>query len=188
MCIQEAGKLVSGLLALRTPKLKPPKGYQPPAEPVPAPKYIGEEKVEEGTACLPCVNGHFSVCSGLISDEAIRMARRHGIGDEEISRINKCLDQLNAMEREDLSIDKISELPQWEKDLALYAQSESAEIRHGLEHLESVDDLEHVALKIKKARMTVGQTYFKNKLAHMPKEEKTKLAELAMQKMEEQNE
>jgi len=145
-----------------------------------------ESENVEGTACIPCVNGHFSTCSGLISDEALRMARRHGVGDEEISRINKCLDQLNAMEREDLAADKIKELPQWERDLAIYAQNEGADIRHKLENIKSVDDLEVAALQIKSARMKIGQDFFRGKLAHMSKSEKTELAERAMKKLEEE--
>lgn len=172
--LQVGGKICSDLLRLRSHSPKQiseaPSSPSPPAEPAEVTEEIGDDKIEKGTACLPCINGHFSVCSGLISDEALRMARRHGITHEEISRINKCLDQLNAMEREDLSIDKIEALPQWEKELAIYAQNESAAIRHKLEHLNSVDDLEDAALRIKVSRTKIGQEYFRGKLSHLKKE------------------
>lgn len=197
MIIQEGTRFISEIIKNHPPKrpeIKEPmsapileKTTESKTEATPgvANKVVLEKQPsQEGTACIPCVNGHFSVCSGLISDEAIRMARRHGIGNEEISRINKCLDQLNAMEREDLAIDKLSNLPKWEKDLAIYAQSESASIRHSLETLETVDDLEKVALRIKSTRGEIGQTFFKEKLKRMPKEEKEQLAKKAMEKLE----
>lgn len=192
--IQEGTRFIAEIIKSR-PRKRPT--VQPPVQPEiketetaatikEADEVVADKQPgQEGTACIPCVNGHFSVCSGLISDEAIRMARRHGIGDEEISRINKCLDQLNAMEREDLAVDKLDKLPQWEKDLAIYAQSESASIRHSLETLTSVDDLETVALKIKSTRMKIGQVFFKEKLSHMTEEEKKELAEKALEKLEE---
>lgn len=188
--IQEGTKLFSDILRSR-----PPKRLE---KPIPEESSqiieLTEEKVEstdkpekatDGTACIPCVNNHFSVCSGLISDEALRMARRKGIGDEEIRRINKCLDQLNAMEREDLAIENIKGLSEWERDLAIYAQNESAGIRHTLESLTSVDDLEIAAIKINKARNKIGGEYFKKKLSNMPKEEKVKIAVKAIEKLEE---
>lgn len=198
MIIQEGTRVISEFIKNRPPKRHEAKEPLPTfiseeatemkaaATPVVATEVVSEKvSTQEGTACIPCVNGHFSVCSGLISDEALRMARRHGIGDEEISRINKCLDQLNALEREDLAVDKLSKLPQWEKELAIYAQVESASIRHDLETLTSVDDLEKVALKIKTTRMKIGATFFKEKLKRMPEEDKKQLAKKALEKLEE---
>lgn len=184
--IQEGTRFVAEIIRSR-PHTRPGKADVPKAPTTKeATKVVTEQQTkQEGTACIPCVNGHFSVCSGLISDEAIRMARRHGIGNEEISRINKCLDQLNAMEREDLAVDKLDKLPQWEKDLAIYAQAESAGIRHSLETLTSVDDLETVALKIKRTREKIGLTFFKEKLSRMPKEEQKQLVKQALTKIEE---
>jgi len=175
--IAEGGKLVSSLLATR-PRHRQEQSFPEIVEVTPPETSQGTaEKAEEGTACLPCINSHFSVCSGLISDEALRMARRHGIGDEEIRRINKCLDQLNAMEREDLAIEKIKDLPPWEKEIAIYAQNESADIRHGLETLTSVDDLEKVAIRIKDSRIRIGSRWFKGKLARLTPEEKMRIQE-----------
>lgn len=184
---QEGGKLLSEIIRNRPPRRKEAIEKPPQVmfdeEPLEKPGESKATSVEAGIACLPCINNHFSVCSGLISDEALRMARRHGIGDEEISRVNKCLDQLNAMEREDLAVDKIKALPDWEKDLAIYAQNESASIRHKLENLTSVDDLEDAAVKIKEARTKIGKDYFKGKLARMPKEQKRELAEKTVSKL-----
>ena len=124
-----------------------------------------KKQIARGTACLPCILDHVKTCAGIVSDEAVRMARRHGIGDSEvIKRILDCGSQLNAMEREDLSVEKIAELPKWEKDIAIYAQNKSAEIRHKLNDLRSADDLEKVAVDIKQARDKIGTDYIRRRL------------------------
>jgi hypothetical protein len=118
-----------------------------------------------GTACLPCMVNHFSVCAGLLSDEAIRFARREGIASEEvIRRISRCQDQLNAMEREDLAVEKVAQLPEWEKKLASEIQNESAKIRHKLENITSIQDLEDVGVDIKRVRDELGKKWFKTRL------------------------
>jgi len=129
------------------------------------PSMQQESEVSKGVACIPCASDHFSTVAGLISDEAVRMARRSGIQDQEVvRRILRASDQLNAMEREDLSVEKIAKLPAWEKELAVLAQSESAKIRHKLNEVKSVEDLEAVAAEVVAAREKIGQEYFKRKL------------------------
>jgi len=124
-----------------------------------------EGEVVKGTACIPCASDHFSTVAGLISDEAVRMARRSGVQDEEVvRRILRASDQLNAMEREDLSVEKIAQLPPKEKELAVFAQNKAAEIRHELNNLKSVEDLEKVAVDIRNVRDTIGKEYFKSRL------------------------
>jgi len=136
--------------------------------PVVEPQMRAEQKeteVVKGVACIPCASDHFSTVAGLISDEAIRMARRSGVQDEEVvRRILRASDQLNAMEREDLSVEKIAKLPPWEKELAVLAQTESAKIRHKLNEVKSVTDLEAVATDVLAAREKIGSEYFKRKL------------------------
>lgn len=57
ICVQEAGKIITGLLSLRTPKLKIREIYQPHIESIPEP----ETEIAEGKAtsieagCVPCV-------------------------------------------------------------------------------------------------------------------------------------
>jgi hypothetical protein len=144
-----------------------------------APKNV-LQSVSEGTACVPCVSDHFSTCAGLISDEAVRMARRHGIEYQEvIQRVLACSDQLNAMERDDLAVDKIQGLPEWEKELAIYAQNKGAEIRHLLNNISSVEDLERAAIEIKQARNYIGSEWHKRRLASMGTEEMKSIAQRA---------
>ena len=133
----------------------------------------------EGTACVSCCSEHFSTCSGLISDEAMRMVKREGINDEIVRRILRCSDQLNAMEREDLSVEKMAYLPDWEKQIAIYAQNEGAKVRHKLDNIRNADDLENVALEIKQARDKIGTEWHKGRLAQMGPGEKQSIHERA---------
>lgn len=146
-----------------------------------------EEKASSIEAgCIPCAIGHFGTCSGLLN-EAVRFAKKDGVGSSEvIDRVNMCLDELNAMERVDLRPEMIIDLPDWEKELANRSLTASRSTRHGLEGLTTGDDLEKVAANTQKARAEIGRKWFKERLARMPKEEKAKLAEKAIEKLEEE--
>lgn len=138
------------------------------------------KSISEGTACIPCVNDHLSTCAGLVSDESVRMARRNGIDDDEVvRRILRCSDQLNAMEREDLSVEKIAALPDWEKAIAVYAQNETADIRHKLNNITTADELESVALQIIESRDKIGKEWLRGRLKNMTPSEKAKVREKA---------
>lgn len=144
------------------------------------PPKMADLSIAEGTACVACCSDHFSTCAGLISDEAMRMVRRKGIQDREvIQRILACGDQLNAMERDDLASSKIQELPPWEKELAIYALNKGAEIRHLLNNISSVEDLEKAATEIKQARDYIGSEWHKGRLASMGVEERKAIGERA---------
>lgn len=189
ICIQEAGRLVSGLLSLRTPKLKPTETYQPHIKPTPEPQELIPEAAVEDKAtsiaagCVPCSIGHLGTCVG-VTNEAMRFARKDGIGAREvIDRVNICLDELNALERIDLRPEMIAGLPAWEKEIANEALSVSRATRHSLENLSSVDELEAAAAKLQTARQGIGREWFKERLARMPKEEKEKLAARAIEEM-----
>jgi hypothetical protein len=137
---------------------------------------VANQVISSGTACIPCCIDHYSTCAGLISDEAIRMVRRQGIENQEIiNRILSCRSQLNAMEREDLSVEKIAELPDWEKEIAILAQNESAVIRHKLSEVKSVEDLESVAIQIKNDYKEIGRSWLKGRIAHMEPEARARV-------------
>lgn len=136
--------------------------------------------------CVPCAIGHLGTCCGL-TNEGVRFAKRDGVDSSEvIDRVNMCLDELNAMERVDLRPEMIVGLPDWEKDLANQALVASRDARHNLEGLRTADDLERAAANIQSTRAEIGRRWFKEKLAKMPKGEKTKLAKKAIEKLEEE--
>jgi len=143
-----------------------------------------KESIEAG--CIPCAIGHVGTCSGVLN-EAMRFAKKDGMNHHEvIDRVNMCLDELNAMERIDLRPELTVNLSPWEKELADKALVASRSIRHGLEGLSSVADLERMAAITQSTRQEVGRAWFKNRLANMSPEEKKKIAEKAMEKLEEE--
>lgn len=114
-----------------------------PLEPVVMPSSLPE--VEKGTACLPCVQHHFSTVSGALN-EAIRFGRKEGITHPEvIRRLGIALDELNIGERIDLASDEIVQLKGREKELAEWGLNASRDLRHEITAIRSPDDLEQVA-------------------------------------------
>jgi hypothetical protein len=115
--------------------------------------------------CVPCSLGHLGTCKGML-DEAVRFAQAEGLGaDIPVDRINTCLDELNALERKDLTPQQIDTLKGWERDLAVEALKTSRELRHGLEGIKNVDDLVHVAAETSRRRAEIGREWFKRKVA-----------------------
>jgi len=138
----------------------------------------------EGVIVHNCAIGHLGTCSGLLA-ESLRFGRKDGIDSGEvIDRANLCLDELNAMERVDLRPELIVGLPEWEKKLANQALDESRAVRHSLEGLSTVEELEKVAARVQTARQEIGRNWFKEKLTKMPKEEKSELVEKTIEKLE----
>ena len=189
--IQQSTKLCSELLRLRSHRPKQVEYPQPTIEPVTEPQEVSGKGDIEAKAtsveagCVPCAIGHLSTCSGLLA-ESMRFARKDGLATNEvIDRITHCLEELNTMEREDLSPQMIANLPPWEKELAIKALNTSRNMRHTLEAIASVDDLEQASAATTTVRQEIGRAWFKERLAKMPKEEKTKLAEMTIKELEE---
>lgn len=122
-------------------------GSTTPAE-VPAKTKPASERVSEGTACELCSSEHFSQTSGDLA-EALRFARSEGVKHPEvIKRVEHARQELNAMERYDLSPSEIEGLPKPERDLANWALPKSRNIRHLINQVitgKSVSDLESAA-------------------------------------------
>ena len=183
MLVQEGGKLISEFLRIRqfsshskTALLEIDKAYK-----IPSPTQTIETSVSSSvssetspskataieTGCVPCSLGHLGTCSGILN-EAMRFARKDGMNVEVVDRINICLDELNAMERVDLRPQMIENLPGWEKELATETLNESRAIRHKLESVKTVEDLEHLAAKTQEIRNKVGRKWFGAKMDAMP--------------------
>jgi hypothetical protein len=194
LIIQEGSRLLSGVIQNKDILFrsnKPTEVIEEPTTPITeeiSTESINPEQeqpmrsqdISKGTACIPCVNDHLSTCTGLVSDESVRMARRSGIDDDEVvRRILRCSNQLNAMEREDLSVEKIASLPDWEKEIAVYAQNEAADIRHKLNNISTVEDLVDVAGQITETRDKIGKEWFRGRIKNMSPSEKAKVRERA---------
>ena len=188
LIIQEGGRFCSELIRNRHRKQAVVE-YPPTTvaeEPFETAVKEEEKAGEIATACVPCAIGHYGTCSGLLN-ESVRFAKKEGMGSSEvIDRVNMCLDELNVMERVDLRSELTIDLPPWEKELADKALMESRNTRHALEALTNANDLERATAKLQTTRNEIGREWFKKKLAKMPKEEKTKLAEKAIEKLGEE--
>ena len=139
------------------------------------------------TGCVPCSIGHLGTCSGLLN-EGMRFARDDGLSsDEVLTRVNMCLDELNALERVDLRPELIYGLPDWEKELAEKALNLSRTLRHDLEGLSSVSDLEEIAAKTQATRQEIGTGWMRERLKRMTPEQRNMAEELIKQKIAEQN-
>lgn len=126
----------------RVEKERKQRDYKP--EEPEAVKDMTPERVERGTACLACSSDHFSTTSGMLN-EALRF-KKEGMGSWEIQRrMGIALDELNAMERGDLHADQIARLTGKEKQLADEAKDDSRDLRHKINAIHSVEDLENVA-------------------------------------------
>jgi hypothetical protein len=133
------------------------------------------------TGCVPCSIGHLGTCSGLLN-EAMRFARGDGVQSEEvITRVNMCLDELNVLERVDLRPELIYGLPEWEKLLAEKALELSRTVRHDLEGLSDINDLEGIAAKTQGTRQEIGTNWFRERLSRMTPEQR----QIVEQKLEE---
>lgn len=136
------------------------------------------------TGCVPCALGHYGACTGMIN-EAVRFGRDDGMTSNEVlDRVGMCMDELNAMERKDLRPQMINGLPEWEKELAEKALTESRAIRHKLEGLKDVTELEEVAGTIQTTRQELYRNWAKRRLKNMSPEEKTEMTTRILTKLE----
>jgi hypothetical protein len=151
-----------------------------------APPQAEPKATQIATGCIPCATGHLGTCSGILN-ESLRFA--HGLegmrSPEVIDRVSMCLDELNAMERIDLRPEMTVQLNGWEKELAEKVLAESRGIRHKLEAIKSVDDLEQAAAHTQSTRKDIGRQWYRNKLSTLPAEDQQEVARRVMAKFNE---
>lgn len=117
------------------------------------------EKIEAGISCLPCSNDHFSTVSGALS-EALRFARKEGVQHHEVQRrIGMALDELNMLERIDLSAESIVGLEGEDKAIAEWGLDKSRNLRHRITAIRDARALEKVS-----AEASTIRTEFMRKL------------------------
>ncbi len=137
------------------------------------------------TGCVPCALGHYGTCSGLMN-EAVRFARGNDgmASDEVLDRVSMCMNELNAMERVDLRPQMITQLPEWERDLAQRALNESRAIRHELEALTDPVSLENLAGRIQNTQQGIYRTWAKRRISNMSPDEKAAMTARVLAKLE----
>ncbi len=121
---------------------------QTEVKPMVKPSSTGASMTEsKSTACIPCSKAHISTISGALN-ESIRFARKDGIKHPEVvDRIGIATDELAAMERIDLAPYKIEALQGEERNFANWIVDKTRNLRHSLDNIASVEDLEKTAKK-----------------------------------------
>jgi len=119
------------------------------------------------SACVPCAVGHFSTSAGVLN-EAFRF-RNEGLTSPQIlDRIAKAIEEQNALERVDLTPEKMQKLQPWERDLAEEALTKSRELRHSLEGIQSVEELEGLAADTEEFYKKLNREWTTKRLLECP--------------------
>jgi len=118
------------------------------------------------TACVPCALGHFSQSAGALN-EAMRF-KKDGIGSNEVlDRIASVLEEQNALERFDLTPEKLQKTPGWEKQIAEEALQQSRQLRHRLEGIQSIEELEQAAADTARFYKKINRAWYKGRFRNL---------------------
>ena len=129
------------------------------------------------TACIPCSLGHFSTSVGLLN-EAIRFKKDGLASNEILDRIAQILQEQNSLERVDLAPEKIQNSPEWERDLAEEALTKSRSLRHKLEGITNINELEEAAADTSRYYHYLNREWFKRRLSKLSSEVKGGIKEI----------
>ena len=128
------------------------------------------------TACVPCGVGHFAGAAKLLN-EAFRF-RDDGITSNQVlDDIAGAIGELNAMERVDLTPEKLQSTASWERPIAEEALRESRKLRHRLESISSMEEIEKAAADTESYYKKLYRHWFKQRFAHLGPEKAERIAE-----------
>ena len=130
-----------------------------------------EEKQPEdiATACVPCAIGHYAGAAKLLN-EAIRF-RDDGIESNQVlDDIAGAIGELNAMERVDLTPERLQKTPGWERTIADEALRESRKLRHRLEGIGSMDEIEKAAADTESYYKKLNRQWYRERFKHLGSE------------------
>ncbi len=144
-------------------KMPPPEQNAPPTT-SPVPETVPEQEI--ATACVPCAVGHFSTSAGLLN-EAVRFKNDGMTSNELIDRVAKAVEEQNTLERVDLTPEKLRNSSEWERELAEEALLKSRDLRHCLETMETVDELEKAAADTAAYYRKLYRQWWKGRFAHL---------------------
>ena len=147
--------------------------------PVAMPQPSEESQAAQiATGCLPCALGHFSTSSGLLN-EAVRFKGEGMLSNNILDKIAGALEEQNTLERDDLSSVKIQGLPEWERPIAEEALTQSRQLRHRLETIQSIDELVQVAADTKRYYIKLNRQWYRGRFSNLG----TKKAEAIAQRV-----
>ena len=116
-----------------------------------------------GVAVHNCSVGHFGTSAGLLN-EAVRFKKEGMVSNEILDRIAKVLEEQNALERVDLTPERLQATPGWEKPIAEEALTQSRNLRHRLEDVETIDELQKIAAETETYYKQLNSAWFRGKL------------------------
>ncbi len=168
--IQHIDRLIQALPAgelTETPATAPSNqdiGLLPPTVPQTSPEE--NQTAEIATACVPCAIGHFAG-AGKLLNEAIRF-RDEGIASNQVlDDIAGAIGELNALERVDMTPERLQNTPSWERPIADEALRESRKLRHRLEGIGSMEEIEKAAADTESYYKKLNRQWYKGRFSHL---------------------
>ena len=134
----------------------------------PEPEAVSQQE-EVATACVPCALGHFSRSAGALN-EAMRFKDEGITSNEVLDRIASVLEEQNTLERFDLTPEKLQRTPEWERKIAEEALQESRRLRHRLEGITGIEELEQAAADTAGYYRKMNRDWYRGRFAHLGKE------------------
>jgi len=117
-------------------------------------------------ACVPCAIGHVAGAAKLLN-EAIRF-RDDGIESNQVlDDIAGAIGELNAMERVDLTPERLQRTPGWERTIADEALRESRKLRHRLEGIGSMDEIEKAAADTESYYKKLNRQWYRERFKYL---------------------
>jgi hypothetical protein len=130
------------------------------------------------TACVPCAIGHYAGAARLLN-EAIRF-RDEGIESNQVlDDIAGAIGELNAMERVDLTPERLQKTPEWERVIADEALRESRKLRHRLEGIRSMEEIEKAAADTESYYKKLNRQWYKGRFGKLGPQKAEVIAEKA---------
>ena len=130
---------------------------------------VAPQQEDIATACVACSLGHYAGAAKLLN-EAIRF-RDDGIESNQVlDDIAGAIGELNAMERVDLTPERLQRTPGWERAIADEALRESRKLRHRLEGIGSMEEIEKAAADTESYYKKLNRQWYKGRFAHLGKE------------------
>lgn len=128
-----------------------------------------QEQERVAVACVPCALGHFSRSAGALN-EAMRFKSEGITSNEILDRIASVLEEQNTLERFDLTPEKLQRTPEWERGIAEEALQESRKLRHRLESITSIEELEQAAADTAGYYKKMNREWYRGRFRHLGSE------------------
>ena len=149
----------------------------PTTQPPPSEENPREEQ-DIATACVACAIGHYAGAAKLLN-EAIRF-REDGIESNQVlDDIAGAIGELNAMERVDLTPERLQKTPGWERAIADEALRQSRKLRHRLEGISSMEEIEKAAADTESYFKKLNRQWYRGRFSNLG----TKKAETIAQRV-----